>query len=84
MKDKKMKIFRTIKAFDAHLLANNYRACGYASWKVADQVVGGRSLYHARESGEIKQVEVINEKGRKEWVYKSSDIKRITLKGIKL
>lgn len=78
------KIFRTLKSLDAYLFANNYRASDYyVSWQVADQVIGGRLLHYARESGEIEPIEVTNEKGKKEWVFKSSDVKRLALQGIK-
>ncbi len=79
MKTPKSKVFRTIEELDMYL-QNNERANGYLSLEVTSQVLGGRMLCSLLNSKRIHPVEVVNEYGRKEAVFRNSEVKNIALK----
>ncbi len=79
MKNNKVKVFRTIEAHDSYLVANNFRPSGCMILEVADQIIGGRSLYGLLQNKKLKPVELVNQNGIKEEVLKCTDVKRIAL-----
>jgi hypothetical protein len=80
MRNSKVKIVRTLDELDRRLEANDFRASGYLSLEVTDQLLGGRVLYDLVHSRQIESVEMFNEYGKKENVFRSKDVKKIALR----